>query len=230
MAGRCGLLRRRAVGCRALWSARQKVLLKDGLNTSQRGLVVLGIESTFDDTAIGIVNHQRQILADVRRTQDHSNCDFSFSGLKTRAINLSSEYAKRDELPLLAASFQRTIADHLLVRLERALRFCDQQGRRPRRFVAAGGVLCNAYIRQRLHAFARFHDLPVEFPAPPLCVDNGVMIAWAGLLHFLRGTSSVARDPQALRYHPKWPIGLNMRAAVTAANIQLRARDVLRQY
>jgi tRNA A37 threonylcarbamoyltransferase TsaD len=39
-----------------------------------RRVVVLGIESTFDDSAVGIVTDQREVLADCRQTQNHRKC------------------------------------------------------------------------------------------------------------------------------------------------------------
>jgi tRNA A37 threonylcarbamoyltransferase TsaD len=73
-------------------------------------------------------------------------------------------------------------------------------GQAPRRFVMAGGVACNSFLRHtyvtppcprppRLHShvphsiFAAMTRLGFEnFPVPPsLCTDNGTMIAWAGV-------------------------------------------------
>lgn len=33
---------------------------------------IIGLESTFDDSALGAVNDKHEILADIRHTQDHS--------------------------------------------------------------------------------------------------------------------------------------------------------------
>lgn len=100
--------------------------------------------------------------------------DFSFSGLKTAVMNsLNSDNASAADI---AASFQKTVADTLILK---TLRIAKQHGRK--NIVIAGGVACNGYIRQ---AFKAQKGVNVYFPSPKLCTDNGDMIAHAAYKFF----------------------------------------------
>ncbi len=131
------------------------------------------------------------------------HCDFSFAGLKTAVRRLvESEAFTKDEKNIsnLAASFQKTIADCLTERTEKAL---EQHKKRnasakPLTIIAAGGVAANQLIRQQLTHLAEKHQ--AQFIAPPhhLCTDNGAMIAWAAAEHFFLGeTSPLSAKPRA---------------------------------
>jgi len=98
--------------------------------------------------------------------------DFSFSGLKTAALNAwnSTEKSSTDQQDL-AASFEHAIVETLVIKCKRALEatgFC--------RLVVAGGVSANRALRASLQA-----SIPeVFFPRQDLCTDNAAMIAFAG--------------------------------------------------
>jgi hypothetical protein len=47
--------------------------------------------------------------------------------------------------------------------------------------------------------------IPLIFPPPKLCTDNGVMIAWAGVEKLLLGISNGIEDQEPL---PRWPLGI----------------------
>lgn len=68
--------------------------------------------------------------------------------------------------------------------------------------VVAGGVAANAALRQALENLAKKYKL--SFAAAPmnLCTDNGAMVAWAGMEHFLAGLS----DPLDFSPRPRWPL------------------------
>ena len=88
--------------------------------------------------------------------------------------------------------------------------------------VLSGGVACNAMLRERITRLADVFGLPVLCPSPALCVDNGVMIAWAGVEYHRIGRQQLTPDQAAsLRYTPKWPFGTDARAEVAAADIRL---------
>jgi N6-L-threonylcarbamoyladenine synthase len=99
--------------------------------------------------------------------------DFSFAGLKT---SLLYQLRELDEADLerhaadLAASYQRAIVDHLIMRAEQAL---EQTGLE--RLAVGGGVAANAELRARLEELGA----PVHVPPIVLCTDNAAMIGAA---------------------------------------------------
>lgn len=97
--------------------------------------------------------------------------NFSFSGLKTAVLNNMNKniYSKED----LAASFQKTAADTLVLKTMRIARRLKRI-----RVVVAGGVACNGFIREAFKASCNSNE-QVYFPSFRLCTDNGDMIAYA---------------------------------------------------
>lgn len=101
--------------------------------------------------------------------------DFSFSGLKTQALNyLNSERQAGREIsvPDVAASFQEAVVD---VIADKAVAAAREYGRD--RIVMAGGVASNSRLRKVLGERAAEYGIEILKPAPVLCTDNGVMIA-----------------------------------------------------
>ena len=47
--------------------------------------------------------------------------------------------------------------------------------------VVSGGVACNQTVRAALQSVADESKLKLVLPPPPLCTDNGIMVAWAGI-------------------------------------------------
>jgi N6-L-threonylcarbamoyladenine synthase len=108
--------------------------------------------------------------------------DFSFAGLKTSLLYRVRELGPegvRGHAADLAASYQRAIVDHLVMRAEQAL-----ERIRLDRLAVGGGVAANRELRARLSAL----DASVHIPEPALCTDNAAMIA------------SAARFTPVLRY------------------------------
>lgn len=102
--------------------------------------------------------------------------DFSFSGLKTAVLNKVNDGSF--EPADIAASFQKTVADTLILK---TLRVAKSIGRK--KIVIAGGVACNGYIREAFQAQKGFE---IYFPSPKLCTDNGDMIAFTAHKFFKR--------------------------------------------
>jgi N6-L-threonylcarbamoyladenine synthase len=99
--------------------------------------------------------------------------DFSFAGLKTALLYKVRDLGEGEAQRLradLAASYQRTIVDSLLIRVKRALKASGA-----RRLAVGGGVAANGPLREALA------ELGVELDVPPraLCTDNAAMIASA---------------------------------------------------
>ncbi len=109
--------------------------------------------------------------------------DFSFSGIKTAALNhINSATQKGEELNRadIAASYTRTIVDAIAKQIAEALR-----GTGLKTLVLAGGVAANSHLRAKLSRLCQ--DMNVKFVVPPisLCGDNGAMIAVAGCFEYL---------------------------------------------
>jgi len=130
--------------------------------------------------------------------------DFSFAGLKTAVLtqvqalqrdNALDDQAKAD----LAAGVQEAIVDVLVAKCRRAL----EEGRASA-LVVVGGVGANQRLRQALGQMASTMGVQLCFPAPELCTDNGVMIAWAAALRLARGDA--AEPAGAFTVLPRWPL------------------------
>ncbi|MBO7176502.1 MAG: tRNA (adenosine(37)-N6)-threonylcarbamoyltransferase complex transferase subunit TsaD, partial [Clostridia bacterium] len=111
--------------------------------------------------------------------------DFSFSGLKTAALNLINQAKQKDEeidRASLAASYTRAIVRGISKKVGQAL---EQSGHRT--VVLAGGVAANSHLRRELEATCRRHGARLVTPPISLCGDNGAMVAAAGYFEYLRG-------------------------------------------
>ena len=133
-----------------------------------------------------------------RPMTDRPGLDFSFSGLKTFALNTinASEKTMQDKANI-AASFQEAVADTLSIKCKRAL---QQTGLK--RLIVAGGVSANKKIRASLTEMAQKEHVQIYFPRLEFCTDNGAMIAYAGCQRLLAG------NQQSLEIfaRPRWPM------------------------
>jgi N6-L-threonylcarbamoyladenine synthase len=127
--------------------------------------------------------------------------DFSFSGLKTAAINYIHTIRQRgDELPVedIAASLQASIVDVLVSKTVAAAREYQV-----RTVLLSGGVAANESLRRQLRQVAGLHGLKVYYPTQVLCTDNAAMIACAGYYRYRRGE----RSPWDLNAVPNLRLG-----------------------
>ena len=127
-------------------------------------------------------------------------CDFSFSGLKTAVRTVVEDMGALSETDVadVAASFQAAIVDAICDRVRRALEIFPEG----RTLVAAGGVAANTALREALTHTAAKAGFAFVAPPIPLCTDNAVMIAWAGLARAQKGIS----DPLDFKPRPRWPL------------------------
>lgn len=105
--------------------------------------------------------------------------DFSFSGLKTSVIyHVQGQRQKGQEIPLpdLCASFQKAVVDALVIKTRRALRFSGVKN-----LIVCGGVAANSSLRQEIKILSEQEAVKLWTPPPPLCTDNALMIARAGI-------------------------------------------------
>ncbi|MBM4174772.1 MAG: tRNA (adenosine(37)-N6)-threonylcarbamoyltransferase complex transferase subunit TsaD [Ignavibacteria bacterium] len=121
--------------------------------------------------------------------------NFSFSGLKTsvlRFIQKNYPDGLNDETKRnIAASFQRALTKALIQKVEIA---CDEF--KLSDAVVVGGVAANTYLRIKMRERLHPKNCMVYHPELNLCMDNGAMIAFAGLKSFESGyfkTNSITK-------------------------------------
>ncbi|MBE6555447.1 MAG: tRNA (adenosine(37)-N6)-threonylcarbamoyltransferase complex transferase subunit TsaD [Ruminococcaceae bacterium] len=127
--------------------------------------------------------------------------DFSFSGLKTAALNHINtcrqggvEVARAD----LAASFTRAVVEGIAQKAEQALTLTGRKT-----LVLAGGVAANSHLRRRLGELVLLAGAQLVVPPVSLCGDNGAMVAAAGYFEFQSGRlADVSLNASALD-HPE---------------------------
>ena len=111
--------------------------------------------------------------------------DFSFSGLKTAAVNLIHNAGQKGQAVSradLAAAVSRTVAQSVVPRVVAAAK---DHGRR--RVCAAGGVAANSTLRALLEEECRKAGLELYLPPLKLCGDNGSMIACQAYFEYMAG-------------------------------------------
>jgi N6-L-threonylcarbamoyladenine synthase len=136
------------------------------------------------------------------------NCNFSFSGLKTavrlQAEKLTSEdnVLKEQDVNDISASLQKTIADVMVIKLQKSIDIFKAEFPDGKDIVVSGGCAANQHIRDSIDELAKDNDL--VFSAPPIrqCTDNGAMIAWAGMERFQLGLV----DDLSFAPRPRWPL------------------------
>ncbi len=141
-----------------------------------------------------------------RPMTDRPGLDFSFSGLKTFALNTMQQ-----ELPAdgpadgaaeqtradIARAFEEAVVDTLVIKCRRAVRESNST-----RLVLAGGVSANRRLRQRMDAAMAEEGIKVYYPRPEFCTDNGAMIAYAGWQRLRAGQ----QEPLLFGVRPRWPL------------------------
>ena len=130
-----------------------------------------------------------------RALNEKGNLNYSFSGLKTAALNLIQSLDNvEEEIPHICASFQEAVTDSLISKLGAAIK---QEG--ADRFVITGGVSANSRLRERAEELAESFGLEMNLPPLRYCTDNAAMI---GLVGWLRHEAGLHAD-QTLSPQPK---------------------------
>lgn len=108
--------------------------------------------------------------------KDDDSYDFSYSGLKTAAINLLHKLTQQHQeinLPDFCASFQQAATSVVAKKLARAIEKFT-----PQTLTVAGGVSANSAIRKLVLDLGQKYQIPNTFvPDLEYCSDNGAMIA-----------------------------------------------------
>lgn len=143
-----------------------------------------------------------------RPMTDRPGLDFSFSGLKTFALNTANTHRDDPNVgPDIARAFVDAVVDTFTIKCRRAFK---QTGAKA--MVVAGGVSANTQLRAGLKALSEELGVAIKFPPLALCTDNGAMIAYAGYRRLLRANNLKADNRElvlpdlALPMRPRWPL------------------------
>ncbi|WP_300732020.1 tRNA (adenosine(37)-N6)-threonylcarbamoyltransferase complex transferase subunit TsaD [Pseudomonas sp.] len=137
-----------------------------------------------------------------RPMTDRPGLEFSFSGLKTFALNTwqrcvaagdDSEQTRSD----IALAFQQAVVDTLTIKCKRALKQAGMN-----RLVIAGGVSANKALRLSLEKMLGDMKGDVYYARPEFCTDNGAMIAFAGCQRLQAGQ----HESLAISVQARWPM------------------------
>jgi N6-L-threonylcarbamoyladenine synthase len=137
-----------------------------------------------------------------RPMTDRPGLDFSFSGLKTFALNTwqqcqsagdDGEQTRCD----ISLAFQQAVVETLTIKCKRALK---QTGMK--RLVIAGGVSANKALRESLEQMLGGLGGNVYYARPEFCTDNGAMIAFAGCQRLQAGQ----KESLSITVQARWPM------------------------
>ena len=124
---------------------------------------------------------------------------FSFSGIKSQGRRLLAHQSRiTAHKASLCADYQKVIVDHLMDKFELAF----EQGSYKQALIG-GGVSANSCLRARLKEWSKRKSVPCFFPQKAFCMDNGAMIAFAGLQYFLKGKKDNLSLPCSPRHLDK---------------------------
>lgn len=116
---------------------------------------------------------------------EKGSLDFSFSGIKTGALNYmnSERQAGREPNPAdVAASFQEAVLDVIVAKTVGAAVDMNKD-----KIVLAGGVASNSRLREMLQTECKKHGIALYYPDPILCTDNAAMIGCAAYYKYKAG-------------------------------------------
>ncbi|MDR2647714.1 MAG: tRNA (adenosine(37)-N6)-threonylcarbamoyltransferase complex transferase subunit TsaD [Oscillospiraceae bacterium] len=128
------------------------------------------------------VDGDKTAYAFPRPRVDGSLYDFSFSGLKTAALQVIQKAKSDIVIADFAASFQFAVADYLCRNtLEAAKRL------RHDKIVLAGGVSANSVLRAMMQKQCKEAGFALCYPERSLCGDNAAMVGAQGYYEYQAG-------------------------------------------
>ena len=128
---------------------------------------------------------------------DRPGMDFSYSGLKTAALQATQKNDLDEQTVAdIACAFQAAAVETLVIKCERALEHTATE-----RLVVAGGVGANLHLRDQLQRMTERRNADVFFPRLEFCTDNGAMIALAGCKRLHQ-----AHTEFAFEVKPRWSL------------------------
>ena len=133
-----------------------------------------------------------------RPMTDRPGLDFSFSGLKTYALNTIKQYGLDEQTKAdIARAFEDAVVDTMVIKCRRALKETKFKS-----IVIAGGVGANLALRAGLKNLCEKQGATLYFPRHEFCTDNGAMIAYVGCQRLLAGE----REPLGVKVYPRWSL------------------------
>ena len=112
--------------------------------------------------------------------------DVAFSGILTAALTL---LAKGERLEDLAYSLQEVCFAMVTEVTERAMAHIEKE-----EVLLGGGVVRNQRLQKMVGTMAAERGARMFVPPGPLCIDNGAMIAWTGLVMHKAGNTFRIED------------------------------------
>jgi len=112
--------------------------------------------------------------------------DMAFSGLLTAA---EAYYRNNEPLPDICYSLQETTFAMLTEVTERAMAHTEKT-----QVLLGGGVASNLRLRQMVETMAKARGATLFVPTKDLCIDNGAMIAWLGIVMHASGIRMPLED------------------------------------
>lgn len=117
------------------------------------------------------------------------NFNFSFSGLKTALLyKLKKDKKWREKIPQYCYSFQKAIIDTLIFKTIKAVK-----KHQVKTIILVGGVSANSELKKEFDRRVKdeFKNINFIFPSLKYTGDNAVMIALAGIYHFLYNKKNI---------------------------------------
>jgi len=112
--------------------------------------------------------------------------DVAFSGMLTAALSLHRQGVRLEDL---CFSIQETAFAMLMEVTERAMAHIDRS-----EVLLGGGVVRNRRLQEMVGRMAADRGAKMFVPEGDLCVDNGAMIAWTGLLQHRSGQRQAVEE------------------------------------
>ena len=113
--------------------------------------------------------------------------DVSFGGIQTNLKQkIDSNKFKNEDL---AYSTQETVFAMLIEAAERAMAHCEKK-----ELLLGGGVACNKRLQQMCNIMCQERNATMHVPPNDVLVDNGLMIAWQGILQQKQANKKYDQD------------------------------------
>lgn len=113
-------------------------------------------------------------------------CDLSFSGLLTAALRAAkSSIEDKRHLGTVCRSLRETAFNMLVEVTERTLMLSNKKS-----ILLVGGVAANKVLNEKFNTIASLYNVAYYGTPPEVAGDNGLMIAYTGLLKYLHGETT----------------------------------------
>ena len=119
---------------------------------------------------------------------DDNTYNFSFSGIKSKIVNLvHNELQRGNEIRVndMCNSFQERVVKVLVKKTKKAIREYNVKN-----LVLAGGVAANSYLREKLIEMANEENINFSYPSINYCTDNATMIGSAAYYAYKKGITA----------------------------------------